>query len=72
MIHLELQPEVEAELTAEAAARGLPIELLLEDFVTERLADAALSRGLEEIAAGRTLPAREVFAEFREKHGIRG
>ena len=72
MIHLELQPEIEAQLAAEAAARGLPVELLLEDYVTERLAGAALNRGLEEIAAGCTRPAREVFAEFREKHGIRG
>jgi len=39
-------------------------------IVAERLSEEALSRGLEDIAAGRTRPASEVFAEFREQHGI--
>ncbi len=41
-----------------------PIERFLEDMVTERLAEKGLRRGLEDIAAGRTYPAHEVFAHF--------
>jgi len=31
-----------------------------------------LRQGLEDIAKGRTRPARKVFAELREEYGIRG
>jgi len=31
-----------------------------------------LRQGLEDVAQGRTRPAREVFAELREEYGIRG
>jgi prevent-host-death family protein len=34
--------------------------------------EAGLRQGLEDIAKGRTHPAREVFAELREEYGIRG
>jgi prevent-host-death family protein len=30
----------------------------------------AIRQGLEDVARGRTSPAREVFAEIRQKHGI--
>ncbi len=70
MIYLDLQPEVEAELAAQALSQGLPIERYLEDMVTERLAEEGLRRGLEDIATGRTYSAHEVFAQFRERHGI--
>ena len=30
----------------------------------------AIRQGLEDVARGRTRPAREVFAEIRQKHGI--
>ena len=38
----------------------------------EEVADLeeGLHQGLEDIAEGRTRPAREVFAEFRAKHRI--
>jgi len=32
--------------------------------------DEAIRQGLEDVAHGRTRPAREVFEEFRRKHGI--
>ena len=31
----------------------------------------AIRQGLEDVKAGRTRPAREFFAEFEAKHGIR-
>ena len=30
----------------------------------------AIRQGLDDVASGRTRPAREVFAEIRKKHGI--
>jgi hypothetical protein len=30
----------------------------------------AIRQGLEDVARGRTRPAREVFAEIRQRHGI--
>lgn len=71
MIHLDLQPQLEAELADKAQAQGIAVEDLLENIIAERLSEEALSRGLEDIAAGRTRPASEVFAQFREQHGIR-
>ena len=44
----------------------------LLDIAAEATADEDLRDGLEDIAAGRTRPAREVFAELREEYGIRG
>jgi len=83
MIHLELQPEIEAQLTAEAKARGLALDRYIETIVAARanvcepeLDEAQLSRdlqqGLREIAEGNTLPARQVFAQIREEYDIRG
>jgi prevent-host-death family protein len=34
--------------------------------------EEGLRQGLEDIAKGRTRPARKVFAELREEYGIRG
>lgn len=34
--------------------------------------EEGLRQGLEDIAAGRTRPARQVFAELRKEYGIRG
>ncbi len=36
MIHLELQPEIEAQLAAEAQARGLALDRYIEKIVTAR------------------------------------
>lgn len=59
---------------------GKPEAVLQDPAAYQRLLDLAaladpeegLRQGLEDVAEGRTRPAREVFAEFREKHGIRG
>ncbi|QMV20222.1 prevent-host-death protein [Granulicella sp. 5B5] len=34
--------------------------------------DEGLRQGLEEIAEGQTVPARQVFAALREAYGVRG
>ena len=44
----------------------------LLDLATLADPEEGLRQGLEDIAENRTQPAREVFANFREKHGIRG
>ncbi len=85
MIRLELKPEIEAQLAAEAQARGLALDRYIETIVVARaiasgpeqaLDEAQLSRdlqqGLREIAEGNTLRARQVFAQLREEYGIRG
>jgi len=41
MIRLELQPEVEAQLAAEAQARGLALDQYVEKIVEARPVDAA-------------------------------
>jgi prevent-host-death family protein len=58
---------------------GKPEAVLQDPGAYQRLLDLAaladpeegLRQGLEDIAEGRTRPAREVFAEFREKYAIR-
>ncbi len=42
MIHLELQPEIEAQLTAEAQARGIPVERFVEELVITHLPEPEL------------------------------
>jgi prevent-host-death family protein len=59
---------------------GRPEVVVQEAAAYQRLLDLAaladedegLRQGLEDIAEGRTRPAREVFAELREEYGIRG
>ena len=36
MIHLDLQPEIEAQLAAEAQARGLALDQYVEELVVSR------------------------------------
>ena len=36
MIHIELKPEIEAQLTAEAEARGVPLDRYIEEIVETR------------------------------------
>ncbi len=75
MIHLDLQPELEAQLAAEAAARPLDSST---DEARQRILDLAaltdpqegIRQGLDDLAQGRTRPAREVFDEFRQKYQI--
>lgn len=49
---------------AEAYQRLLDIAALAD-------ADEGVRQGLDDVARGRTRPAREVFEEIRRKHGIR-
>ena len=84
MIQLHLQPEIEAQLAAEAEARGLALDRYVETIVAARPVDPHpdnplnevqlaqdLHQGLHEIAEGNTLPARQVFAQLREDYDIR-
>jgi PHD/YefM family antitoxin component YafN of YafNO toxin-antitoxin module len=59
---------------------GKPAAILQDPAEYQRLLDLAamadveedLRQSLEDVAQGRTQPAREVFAELREEYGIRG
>jgi prevent-host-death family protein len=44
----------------------------LLDLAAQADPEEGLRQGLEDIAKGRTRPAREVFAELRKEYGIRG
>jgi hypothetical protein len=91
MIQLQLQPEIEAQLAAEAQARGMDLDRYVAQLLSDQVAATApatvavtfppylldeeqlerdLRQGLEDITAGRTRPAEEVFREFRERHRI--
>jgi hypothetical protein len=73
MLHLELQPELEARVASSAAAQGLPLERYVESLLSLALyEDEVLVEAMADIAAGRTRSAREVFAELHEQYGIRG
>ena len=58
---------------------GKPEAVVQDAVAYQRLLDLAaladpeegLRQGLEDIAKGRTRPARKVFAELREEYGIR-
>jgi prevent-host-death family protein len=43
----------------------------LLDIAASADEDEAIRQGLEDVKKGRTRPAREFFAEFEAKHGIR-
>jgi prevent-host-death family protein len=59
---------------------GKPEAVVQDAAAYQRLLDLAakadpeegLRQGLEDIAKGRTRPARQVFAKLREEYGIRG
>jgi hypothetical protein len=73
MLHLELQPEIEARVASAAAAHGVPLERYVESLLSDALdEDEELVQAMADIAAGRTRAAREVFAELHERYGIRG
>jgi prevent-host-death family protein len=42
----------------------------LLDIAAEADVNEAIRQGLEDLAAGRTRPAREVFKELREEYGL--
>ena len=73
MIHLELQPDLEAQLVTSAQSHGLSVEQYAESILASAVEeDEAIAEGLADIAAGRTRLAREFFDEFQREHDIRG
>jgi hypothetical protein len=52
MIRLELQPEIEAQLAAEAQARGLALDRCVETLVTSRLTVPTSTRTPSQAVAG--------------------
>jgi len=65
---MTLTVDGEAEVVVQEAAA---YQRLL-DLAALADTEEGLRQGLEDIAEGRTKPAREVFANMREKYGIRG
>ena len=59
-------PLVLANRKAEVVREAEPYQRLLERVETIK----GIQRGLADVKAGRTKPAREVFSRLRRKHGI--
>lgn len=59
------QQEIETVLQRQAV--DSTFDLRMRDTVT---AEEGIRQGLEDVAHGRTRPAREALDEFRQKHGI--
>jgi hypothetical protein len=61
---------------ASAALEALSVSQLAEDYqrlldlAAESSIEEAIRQGREDVAAGRTYPAEEVFAEARKKYGV--
>ncbi|PYP86990.1 MAG: hypothetical protein DMG65_17825 [Candidatus Angelobacter sp. Gp1-AA117] len=51
MIQLELRPEVEAKLTAEAKARGVEVEIYVESLIEEAISTTPLVQRRQPTAA---------------------
>jgi len=73
---LTLSPETEAQLTAVAALRGLPLEDALAELVAQARAEyeesaAAVRQSLAEIAAGHWVALEQFEQEFSEQVGRR-
>ena len=54
---------------AAAVVQDLEAYERLLDIAAATDEEEAIRQGLEDVAHGRTRPAREVFEEFRRKHG---
>ena len=76
---LQLSEERQAELNAYAQRHGQDPVTALDEVLADALAwdrmeyEEALvgiSRGLEDLKAGRTKPASQVFDELRAKYGL--
>jgi prevent-host-death family protein len=56
---------------AEAIVQDAAAYQRLLDIAARADDDEAIRQGLDDVKAGRTRPAREFFAEFELKHGLR-
>ena len=55
---------------SEAIVQSAEAYQRLLDIAAEGSVEEAIRQGREDVAAGRTYAAKEVFAEMRKKHGI--
>lgn len=55
MVHLDLQPEVEARLTSQAKARGLALDRYLEAIITAQAGEARKESPAEAVVQIREL-----------------
>jgi predicted transcriptional regulator len=75
-VTLTIPDELAAELIAagkdpsRTALEALTDYQRLHDLIDEAETREGIRRGLEDVAAGRTRPAREVFDELRAKYRI--
>lgn len=73
-LQLEFTAEEQTRLIRAARAQGMDItefaRLQLLDSVDQLETVEALREGLDDVANGRTYPAREALEEFRQRHGI--
>jgi len=76
---IPISPDRKAQLDAYAQRHGqdaaAALDSVLEEYLTWEEEDreetiAALREGFEDITAGRTRPAEEVFEELRVKYGL--
>ncbi|HTV05958.1 MAG TPA: hypothetical protein VME86_11370 [Acidobacteriaceae bacterium] len=63
MIQIQLRPEIEAQLAAEARARGMSLETYVRVVVEERLSD-------RKAAKKQPRSAVEAMLSFAGKHGL--
>ena len=79
MLPLPIMPSPVAPRPVVIAVNGKAAAIVQDAKAYQRLLDIAaradeeeaIRQGLEDVKAGRTWPAREFFAEFEAKHGIR-
>jgi hypothetical protein len=76
---VNLKPERRAELAEYAERHGQDVETALDDLLATQLEWArrdydetvkAILEGYEDVKAGRTRPAEEVYESLRVKHGL--
>jgi hypothetical protein len=75
MIQIQLQPEIEAQLAAEAQARGLALDRYIEEIVSERPVVPTAQRtvaeaidGIRKLRKGNTLGGTQLKDLIHEGH----
>ncbi len=81
-VTIDIPDTLAAQLTAagkdpaRAALEALTVSQMTEDYqhlldlAAESSVEEAIRQGRADVAAGRTVPAEEAFAFFRQKHGL--